>query len=393
MVKGHSMNGLAFTDLQGNPIANPWDEINQINRPIVQAMELAATLAGSYDNWTKEDNERFHAAYLASCAQPIHKPSYKAIHHIARIGVTELWGRRSTQEDRIIACLLPEFVGVTQADAKLVLTDTPHILQQILTKHHVGLHQGSTLCATLMRGNNVYTTNIGDSTAFSCVIDKFGKTKLKLLNPILHRPIGGRLIKLKTGSSLAVSRALGDLQFEEEGLKHDADFYVDKIDIPVGSKAFVINACDGLMDEYWKMSMKELEAFIKKIHKKHTHLEPDIFSLMLAEEAYKRGSTDNISVMVTPIHPKDTKPKLMVILDGHGGDEVSEILSQLYLPVLQHQLLLAKFHHHYPEQAGELKRLLQKKVRGKTIQETKAIYEEMNDQVKKDEFFRSIRLY
>jgi serine/threonine protein phosphatase PrpC len=376
--KGTPMDGLIFMDLHGNPIPDPHDEICQINRPIVQAMNLAATLTDNYDTWTKEDYERFHAAYLDSRAKPVKKISYKADHLTAKMGATELWGRRSTQEDRIIACLLPEFSGVTQTDAKYVLVKTPEILQQIMTKHRLGLHQGSTLCSTVINGNTVFTTSVGDSTAFSCVINKEGKTKLKLLNRVIHHPAAGRLVKLKTGSSLAVSRAIGDVHFEEVGLTHDADFYLDKIEIPSGGKAFVINACDGLMDEYWRMSIKEIEMIIKKSHKKHPHITPLELSFLLAEEAYKRGSTDNISVMVTPIHPKESTPRLMVVLDGHGGDEVSETLSQLYVPVLQNQLLLIKFHHRYPGHAEEFRQLLHKGVKGQTIQEVKEVYEKMN---------------
>lgn len=354
---------LQYRDLEGHPIPDPKEKIRVINQPVVEAGEVMARLNGKPD-WSKEEQRQFNEASEAFFSRPEEKVDYQAVDPESGIGITELWGQRNTQEDRVKCGNLAILEGLSPKQAKSVLSTTPLIIQEIIARNNLGMNQGSTLCTTVIQGNHVITANIGDSTAFACFITKDGKVRLEPLNKVIHHPEGGKL-RIQ-GASLSVSHAIGDRRFESAGLSHETDLYDDIMDIPEDGKVFIINACDGLTERE-NMSVENLEAFIGEIYQKN----PDITSVelarRLAQEAFARGSTDNISVMCVELDPHSKTPKYMSVFDGHGGDEVSEILSELYEPVLISQIWLTKIEDMNPEMKAQAEKLLIQTLSGKNI--------------------------
>ncbi|VVC76483.1 hypothetical protein AQUSIP_17960 [Aquicella siphonis] len=370
-----------YLDIMGNPIPDPRERIRALNKPIVDAGELVSQLNDRYGSWTREEKRLFDQAAVLSQKSPVEKVDYLAMDSESGIGITELWGIRNTQEDRVAFGRLAELQGLSPKDVEAVLCNTPLIIQKLVTANELGLHQGSTLCTSVVQGNQVFTANIGDSTAFACVIDKNGKVTLTQLNKVIHHPENGRLRSKKSGTTLSVSRAIGDRQFEEEGLMHESDFYADTIAIPNGGRAFIITACDGLMDPAWNMSREEIEKFIESIYSKNPGISAILLSQLLAEEALRRGSTDNISVMAVEMKPEKKTPVFMSVFDGHGGDEISEALSQLYEPVLKSQIGLANIMAVAPGMKDAVEAMWMETLHGKDIHGIREILEFFNDDI------------
>lgn len=257
---------------------------------------------------------------------------YRAYHPETHTGIVELWGMRNHQEDRVAIGRLKRFADLTEIQRKKTISSTIKNLQNLITKKH--LISGSTLCITIICGNKVYTASVGDSTAFLTVLDEQSDVIQYLrLNRILHNPtqedeekrLNQNYIRHgRLAGRLALSRALGDNDFEPYGLLHEPEqIYVDDVIIPKNGSAIIINACDGLTEG----DCLDNED-IKKIIKANYNKRSDYIAVELATAAYENGSTDNISVLVSPIHPEDKHAKFLAVFDGHGGDEVSELLFQ-----------------------------------------------------------------
>lgn len=315
---------LKFMDLFGKEIANPKKAIHEMNR-------------------------RFDRR----------KINYQAIQETTKVGIVELWGLRPTQEDRVDAGLLPGFLELAESDRSKVLENTVLILQDIVTQLNLG-HQGSTLCSTVINKNEVYTTNLGDSTAFLCLVNQQGNVTLELLNT-RHNPTepseakrlknsNKLVIHNRIAGMLAVSRALGDNTYEQNGLIHLPEVRRKEITIPDGGEAFIINACDGLTEcesDYFQERIDLLREVIKANYQKPPHefaTELALAALHADISGEMPGVTvgDNISVMIMKVNPKAKQAIYMLVCDGHGGDEVSDLAAELYDVILENQILLEK---------------------------------------------------
>jgi len=242
--------------------------------------------------------------------------------------VTELWGRRDTQEDRILMGKLNDTEKMTEENWHQALKQTIAGMEKGVEDNH--LDNGSCLCVNVVVGTVIHTGNIGDSSADVVIIDAAGNHTIQRLNT-LHNPAddteknrieaaGGEVKNGRINGELAVSRAIGDTRIE--GVTHDPDISSYSVTIPPGGTAFLITACDGLTEP------NSMHAKISGIVASNKNKGPEAISAALAIEAYKEGSQDNISVIVTPIDPKNTQPRLAAVFDGHGGDQVSEYLYQ-----------------------------------------------------------------
>jgi hypothetical protein len=102
--------------------------------------------------------------------------SYQAIQPPPNIGITELWGERPEQEDRVSTGMIEgaNWDCLSSNEYKEILKRTTTMLQNYLSHYRFGFSDGSTLCATLILGNTVYTVNVGDSEAFYCLINEAG---------------------------------------------------------------------------------------------------------------------------------------------------------------------------------------------------------------------------
>lgn len=270
---------------------------------------------------------------------------------VGDIGITELQGRRNAQEDRVAFGELEDFEKLSEVEKAFVLRNTIEIIEDIIVEENLGLHQGSTLCSTVLLGNQIYTSHVGDSAAFVCILNKKGKTIIfKQLNQVHHpdredereriETAGGKVSTHILGiprlmGQLALSRALGDRSFESVGLIHDAEICIPCpyiADIPPEGKGFVITACDGLTEDN-KLSAENICSIIEA---NQTEL-PHIIASQLATSAFDSGVGDNISVMVTSIKSSAKQAKFMTVFDGHGGDQIADVASQLYDTILRMQ--------------------------------------------------------
>lgn len=263
------------------------------------------------------------------------KINYTAIDKKNNIGVTELWGRRQTQEDRVLFGALAEITNkFTKEEWQNVLNKTISLLESNIELK--GFDSGSCLCANMIVGTTIYTANLGDSTTYLVMIDEQGNRVVHLLNK-LHKPddkqerkrieaMGGYVARGRLNGVLAVSRAMGDTTLQ--GISHDADITQQQVLIPPRGHAFLITACDG-MTENARMHENE----IGKIVAENRHKSPADISSELAMKALAYDSYDNISVIVTPITATQP-PRYAIVFDGHGDNKVSDYLYYHFIEIL-----------------------------------------------------------
>eukprot|EP01024_Parvocaulis_polyphysoides_P058682 TRINITY_DN6321_c0_g2_i2.p1 TRINITY_DN6321_c0_g2~~TRINITY_DN6321_c0_g2_i2.p1 ORF type:complete len:293 (-),score=40.68 TRINITY_DN6321_c0_g2_i2:1178-2056(-) len=166
--------------------------------------------------------------------------------------------------------------------------------QQYLQQNQVdGREDGCTAVTVVVVQNRMYVANVGDS---KCVLCRDGKGELLTVD---HKPnlqnereriesAGGVVIWAGTwrvGGVLAVSRAFGD-----KPLKKFVVAEPDVRTVTLSNKdEFIILASDGVWDVLAPSSAIELIRNVK---------DPEQASKVLSEEAFNRGSNDNISCVV-----------------------------------------------------------------------------------------------
>lgn len=320
----------------------------------------------SHQNFTYKDtrgNKIAEALDLCDFLDAHPLQNYQAIQKEYGLSIAEIQGRRASQEDRGVLGVFSSYSQIiSAAEYKSILADTAAILQNTIATTGFGRNQGSTMCAVLIDHQDIYTANLGDSTAYLCVLDANGKiTRFDRMNTLLHNPsmpgekeriqlaqgqiYEGKLVKIHYGmfgytDMLALSRGLGDCDFESSGLTHNPDIYFNIADIPEGGKAFVIVACDGLTENN-NLTYEDIKIIIETNH----DLPLDELAKKLAYGAYYNGSGDNISVAIANITKQDTQQRYVAIFDGHGGADVSELGSYLFDKILTlkiQQLVLKK---------------------------------------------------
>lgn len=368
-----------FSDFKGNALkSDPRSMIKENNRKINNLLDVIEDQAEL--EWTKNYKEHVDFATFYDVYKQVKlselKIDYQAFDAQTRTGIAEKWGWRDTQEDRVVVDQLNEYADLSEGQRHAVLRTVVDALQLYIKAEN--LKGGSTLCAVLLCGNQIYTANVGDSMAFLVIAEKDGSiTEFRRLNKVLHNPgrpeekarleaegfevdikrirtDRGDIIISRLGEfGLALSRSLGDTMYEVIGLSHEPDVYFDNIIIPKNGIALIINACDGLTEGN---SLKEND--IKKIisnklkeAKNYARFKPEKLAAALAEGAYREGkkelgSTDNISVIVTVAEPLAKEPtksvKYCCVFDGHGGDEVSDYLYRHFHRVLNNCIAAEK---------------------------------------------------
>jgi len=180
---------------------------------------------------------------------------------------------------------------------------------------------GTTAAVVVIKDNTMIVGNVGDTEAVVAV-EEGGKLKENILtevhNPKKNKAEGDRVIKEggiiykdRVGHpqfnpdimSIAISRAIGDYGFKAEeftGGKHSglsAEPYVTSLTLDPHHK-FCVIACDGLWDV---ITADEAVSFIAQEKAKKGRNAQDA-AKALVEAAYKKGSTDNITVLVIYFH-------------------------------------------------------------------------------------------
>lgn len=283
---------------------------------------------------------------------------YQAYQPSTHIGYAESWGRRVKQEDRVVCAKIDDvdFSQFARGETEKIFNKTIHGLQTSIVNLQLGKF-GSTFCGVVLNRDYIVTANVGDSAAFLFIMNEEGSViQAEQLNS-LHRPSDEKeCARLRAGNFkitddnrlellfengkrhlLSVSRSLGDQLYEGAGIIHTPDIYIHRPNIPVRGKAIVMVACDGLTEKGMKLT--EMITLIEK----HHHLPTNRIAAELVKLAAEGGVVDNTSVLVAELDTKEKQnnSRMMVVLDGHGGDQVSQALSYWTKPMLSIQARIA----------------------------------------------------
>lgn len=267
-------------------------------------------------------------------------------------GGAELKGKRSSQEDRMIAELFE--VTIARALTELTLEQRTQILNHTFARLNIKINEdkrnferkGSTAVVALVlpESQEVITASLGDSQVFAVTINAAGRVKcVDELNEC-HSPVNPKekqrlqafasekgirykeMVvnnRLKTPlSTLAVSRAFGDKAYLESGLSTQPTVKSAQIVSEEGDRTFIVTACDGLT-EGKKVTLNTIGHLVRR----NRDTNPGQIAQRLAQTAFQKGSGDNITVQVSEMG-KQTRPYLLGVFDGHGGDEVAALLKK-----------------------------------------------------------------
>ena len=177
-------------------------------------------------------------------------------------------------------------------------------LQKKILQNKAGFYSGSTCILAIFykKNNNLYMNvlNLGDcrlvilykENKFNCLTIDHKPDEINEKQRIIK--MGGSIQKDDEGTyrvgDLAVSRAFGDGD-NAPYISQEPDIYYKKI---TENTEYIVMACDGLWDV---IDNKELNSLIKKFKENGSKN----LAISLVNEALKRKSGDNISVMVIEI--------------------------------------------------------------------------------------------
>lgn len=170
----------------------------------------------------------------------------------------------------------------------------------------LGWRNGSTAVCSLIVDSTLYIANVGDSEG---VLAQKGKNGLEaILLTEIHRPTkdserqrveeaGGHVLFGRINGSLAVSRALGDIDFKQPHNKSGGNWviatpFIKTIQLTEDDE-FVVIACDGLWDRLTYQDAVDLVAKARKTGKN-----PLEAADIIVKESLVRGSLDNITAIV-----------------------------------------------------------------------------------------------
>lgn len=294
-----------------------------------------------------------------------HRLDISAVHKTTGVALTQYWGLRyADQQDNFTAAPLANFSALLNEVKQATLKGTISKIQKSIEQQSnnsdtkFANHAGSTVCAAIVSGQSIYTATLGDSVAYLCTVDETDKTvKLELINKEQHitnnpkeiERIREHLIATrkdlseqdvdrcindtkKSGklASVSVTGALGDLDFEKDGLTHEPNIQGTKFNIPKNGKAFLIIASDGLTE---KLNDADLSSIIQT-----GKFDALSISEGLAKASFNAGTTDNITILVKQLDDKASQDTLLAVFDGHGNNKTAQIASQEFAPTLQRQV-------------------------------------------------------
>ncbi|XP_057858298.1 probable protein phosphatase 2C 59 [Cryptomeria japonica] len=191
----------------------------------------------------------------------------------------------------------PKFIS----DTKLAIADAFKQTDSDFLKAENNQHRdaGSTASTAFLVGNRLLVANVGDSRAVLCRSGKaFPLSRDHKPNQTDERQrieeAGGFVMWAGTwrvGGVLAVSRAFGDRLLKQYVV---AEPEIQE-EVVTDGVEFLILASDGLWDV---VSNQDAVAMIQSIE------DPEYAAKRLTEEAYRKGSADNITCVVVRFHHK-----------------------------------------------------------------------------------------
>lgn len=273
------------------------------------------------------------------------------------IGVCEVNGNSEyrRQEDAVMidaSYVSLHYMRLPVEQRKTVTNKTFAELQQKIEKSSHISSAGSCACvATGLIENGtakVSTSYVGDSVAFLVVLNAEGVLKsITPCNPELHdgnnemerfaiengiqRAVG--IIEkhdsgegpLRLDGRLAVTRALGDVSYDDKGISHLPQTTDVTSEVKQGDQVYMVVTCDGAM-EYCKgeNSVASYAHDLGALIAKHHSLPPNKLATEIVDHALACGSADNITAMVVPL--KEGKAITAGVFDGHSGSAVADFL-------------------------------------------------------------------
>lgn len=264
----------------------------------------------------------------------------KIISAAVSTGLGPLVGIRR-QEDRFSIKELQELETLTPIVIAQVFNDA--LLE--VSERCQSCKAGSTYIGSLLWDQYIITANIGDSYALLLSRDEERRLQAHRLSwahkpadPEEHKRIeaaGGIVGRdLRLNGRFSVSRAIGDAI-------EPAAFRAGLISLPSLSLmqlpaqgGTLILGSDGLSDV---VSSEEIARFFER----SDPIGEEEFANALRSYAFKKGSTDNTTVIVATVPPRIEDSRVGVLLsvaDGHGGDEVAEYLRQHFADIFKQKI-------------------------------------------------------
>lgn len=174
--------------------------------------------------------------------------------------------------------------------------------QKMIDLRKWGMDPGSTAIFALIQGENMYIGNIGDARA---VLSSGGVAMALSQDQKPNRPDEKARIEAAGGSvtfwgvwrvqgNLAVARAFGDLDLKQY-VPADPEILTHKI---VPADEFLILGCDGV----WDVLNNQEAVDIVKTSLTETGGDLNVAAKKLIDEAFAKGSRDNISAIVVKLN-------------------------------------------------------------------------------------------
>jgi len=177
------------------------------------------------------------------------------------------------------------------------------------------LKDGTTAIVAIINENKLIVGNVGDSELIICN-DGNAVSLVPVHNPKRNKKeaerieeSGGRIYNDRLAHpslnpaifNIAVSRAIGDIFFKHKDFTKNKPSALtavpDIVSYTLTSQDdFAVLACDGLWDV---MSHQDVVDFV--LPKLKEHDDPQIVSQQLVDEAFKRGSQDNITTLIVTL--------------------------------------------------------------------------------------------
>lgn len=257
----------------------------------------------------------------------------------SEVGNTETKGKRPLQEDANTFATgeTPnQFAQKPNDEQDMTMIGTFLDLQQEQGEKH-GQRQGTCACVSTgyidQKTNkvNIHTSYVGDSVTFLIGVAE-GKDPICLAcNPNLHDNDSGiELGKVsKRGGAvvygrlygLAVFRAIGDNN--NPAVSHLPDIARASETLEEGYTYYMVTTCDGAMEHLKNDKQQKCQNFANQLGKIFNDAKgatPDRLSELIAENAFKEKTTDNVSVSVARL---TTNAVTIATFDGHAGSAVS----------------------------------------------------------------------
>ena len=290
------------------------------------------------------------------------KINFSALDRAGNIGIASIWGRPDV-------AIFRQASNLTEPLWDTLFLQTIAQLEKNLESAYEkreSLVGGASLCGAFLCNGKVHLVHIGNCVAYRVDIRPFEESSITRLNPDLHVPsapeeemrlksIAGSCVKsyasrvskytffdsfgqpasvrTKLAGASGVSRALGLVQYEDDGLSHEPDIIHSYARTSPNTQSFIILATGGTIK-----NVAHPEDQILRIVSRHKMKTADEIAKAVTLEISGTYPQKNSSVAIIPITEKPgmcTQIEYAVVIDGIGNDQVSEAIAQQFERVFE----------------------------------------------------------